>query len=877
MKLRSLTLSNVRKFAGQTATISGIGDGVSVVSEANEFGKSTFFDALHALFFLKYSAATREVKSLQSNAGGAVRVAADIELPEGRFTLEKSFLAQKRASVKDASGTVIALDDEAERWIAALMANGLEGPAGLLWVRQGVTALEPAGSTGKEKETLLGARQSLLSSVAGEIDMITGGRRMDRVIEAATQALARLATKTGRPFTQGPWHAAQVEMETHQARHDALDKACRELSSALHQRREVAARLKTLDAPDRIAALDLAVAQAEKAHAAAAAHAEKLTHARGQVELRLLEQEAAQSKLDTLIGAARQYEMSKAALDQARRIQSEAAQALGTAEVAVKEAQRDATKAEESLSQATATREAAQQEVLRQSAADRYEQLRDVLAQVVEKQRGLSQAKAALATQPATARALAQIEDAQATVTRKQRDVASGGVQMALSYTGAQRVLLEGQPLETGSHQIAQRQVFDLQGIGQLTIDPGGAAVDTSALEQAQNALRTALAAIGARDVTEARAMAAQRAELETEVTLLARVIETLAPDGVQQMQEAVEQAKAAASQMEPASEAPPTDPAALSLALDEAQEGARRSRSAYDQARDTRDKARAAQARAQAELEAAQAGFETAQAAYGASDSFAARQDDAARNHSAAQVAVNDAQAAVDVLERAAPDLASATAELTRARSAAQNARDAVTRLRTEHAELSATIRTRAEDGVEEKRDEAAGLLQRATERAARFAHEAAGLSLLVETLRSKRGAAQEAYFGPVQQELTPLLALLHADAALSFDPSSMLPQGLSRAGVEEPLDRLSGGTQEQIAILTRLAFARLFARQGKPMPIILDDALVYSDDNRITAMFTALHRVATDQQVIVFTCRQMAFAGLGGVQPLVQVTDDG
>jgi len=876
MKLRSLTLSNVRKFAGQTATISGIGDGVSVVSEANEFGKSTFFDALHALVFLKYSAATREVKSLQSNPGGAVRVAAEIELPEGRFTLEKSFLAQKRASVKDANGTVIALDDEAEGWIAALMDNGLEGPAGLLWVRQGVTALEPVGSTGKEKETLLGARQSLLSSVAGEIDMITGGRRMDRVIEAATQALARLATKTGKPYSQGPWHAAQVEMETHQARHNALDKACRELSSALHQRREVAARLETLDAPDRIAALDLTVAQAEQNHASAQAYAEKLAHARGQVELRLLEQEAAQSKLDALIGAARAYEQCKVALEQARTAQNDAAETLSSAETAVKDTQRDTAISEEALSQATVTREAAQQEALRQNAAEKYEQMRDVLAQVLEKHRALVQAKAALGAQPATAQALAQIESAQTTVTQTQRDVASGGVQIALSYTGVQRVSVGGQPLEAGPRQIAQREVFDLDGIGQLVIDPGGAAVDTSALEQAQNDLRAALNAIGASDLREARAMAAQRTELKAEVTLLERVIETLAPEGVEQMQEAVEQAKAAAGQIKPVSEVRAADPAALLAALDEAQEGARRSRRAYDQARDARDKARAAQARAQAELEAAQAGFETAQAAYGAPDDFAARQDDAARRHSAAQIAVNDAQGAVDVLEREAPDLASATAELTRARSAAQNARDAVTRLRTEHAELSATIRTRAEDGVEEKRDEAAGLLQSAADRAARFAHEAAGLSLLVETLRSKRGAAQEAYFGPVQQELTPLLALLHADAALSFDPSSMLPQGLSRAGVEEPLDRLSGGTQEQIAILTRLAFARLFARQGKPMPIILDDALVYSDDNRITAMFTALHRVAADQQVIVFTCRQMAFAGLGGVQPLVQVTHD-
>jgi uncharacterized protein YhaN len=44
------------------------------------------------------------------------------------------------------------------------------------------------------------------------------------------------------------------------------------------------------------------------------------------------------------------------------------------------------------------------------------------------------------------------------------------------------------------------------------------------------------------------------------------------------------------------------------------------------------------------------------------------------------------------------------------------------------------------------------------------------------------------------------------------------------------------------------------------------LDDALVHSDDDRIEAMFTALHRVAQDQQIIVLTCRQRAFASLGG-----------
>jgi uncharacterized protein YhaN len=69
----------------------------------------------------------------------------------------------------------------------------------------------------------------------------------------------------------------------------------------------------------------------------------------------------------------------------------------------------------------------------------------------------------------------------------------------------------------------------------------------------------------------------------------------------------------------------------------------------------------------------------------------------------------------------------------------------------------------------------------------------------------------------------------------------------------------------REQLSVLTRLAFARLLARDGRPAPVILDDALVYSDD-RIEKMFDALHRQSRDQQIIVFSCRQRAFQRLGG-----------
>jgi uncharacterized protein YhaN len=87
-----------------------------------------------------------------------------------------------------------------------------------------------------------------------------------------------------------------------------------------------------------------------------------------------------------------------------------------------------------------------------------------------------------------------------------------------------------------------------------------------------------------------------------------------------------------------------------------------------------------------------------------------------------------------------------------------------------------------------------------------------------------------------------------------------------LARKGQDEDISVLSGGMREQLAILTRPAFARLLAKEGQPVSVILDDALVYSDDNRIERMFDALHRQAKDIQILVFTCRQRAFEKLGG-----------
>ncbi len=80
MKLRALTHENVRKFGGKRVAIGAIGDGITVICEANEFGKSTFFDAIHAVVFEKHTATGKSVQSLRPRAGGGVRIGLEVEI-----------------------------------------------------------------------------------------------------------------------------------------------------------------------------------------------------------------------------------------------------------------------------------------------------------------------------------------------------------------------------------------------------------------------------------------------------------------------------------------------------------------------------------------------------------------------------------------------------------------------------------------------------------------------------------------------------------------------------------------------------------------------------------------------------------------------------
>ncbi|PIL19863.1 hypothetical protein P775_12355 [Puniceibacterium antarcticum] len=876
MKLRALTLQNVRKFGGKSVTIRDIGDGITVISEANEFGKSTFFDALHAVFFEKHTASGKSVKSLLPHAGGAMRIGAEVDIDGAHYAIEKRFLTQKGASVTDmARGTVIARDGEAEDWITRHIGAPDQGPTGLLWVRQGVVGLEPADAKPAERDKLTEVRRDLLSSVAGEIDQVTGGRTMDAILRRCAEDLSQIATgKTLAP--RGAWKEAVDATRDLQAELDVLDRQCADLADALGERRKVDEELRRLDDPGEKARRDADLRAARAAHQAAESHAQKVTAAQRDLDIATLQLGEAERDQTALAAAITAAEEAAQLLTQSEPRHRLAAQTLTTARDGETQARSTLTTAEAATKSLRDALALADRAAAAQRARDDIARLDSTLTQARAHITARADALARIAENTATPDHLTAAEAAVAAASRLRTAASARAAHMTIRYSGALRLSQSGVDLP-GDVPIALHsgQDITLPGIGALRFDLPQDAGGTGAEQTQSDAVaqeQTALQACGAQTLAEARQKAQARQADDHKAHLAGEMLRTLAPLGTDALEQDLARARAV---LDAAPETPIRAADSLRPDLDTAETAQAAARAHLTQCSEKVASARESLASADASLTSARSQKDRADTQAGPQQTRAPRATALRLTADTARQTVQTLAAALASVQADAPDAATAQANLTRAEAAADVARKRRAHLGERRADLSARIDTRADEGIEERRDEVTGQLQTACDTAARYAAEVAGLSRLRDTLESARDDAREAYFEPVQAELRPLLRILHDDAGLDWESDSLMPGALRRGAEVEAFDTLSGGTQEQIAILTRLAFARLFARRGQHLPIILDDALVYSDDDRIVKMFTALTRVAADQQIIVFSCRQLAFAGLGGERPLILVQD--
>ncbi len=229
---------------------------------------------------------------------------------------------------------------------------------------------------------------------------------------------------------------------------------------------------------------------------------------------------------------------------------------------------------------------------------------------------------------------------------------------------------------------------------------------------------------------------------------------------------------------------------------------------------------------------------------------------------------------AALEGQRSAAPspeELERRATRVTRLEAALQNHEARRGTLDREIANLEGQIQSAGGDGLGER----AEVLREERDLAARDVERHRGhvatLQLLRETIEACYQEQRDRLHAPLRRHLRPFLNDVFPQAELALGDGFAIT-GLHRAGRHgegpeaEMFERLSAGTQEQIAVLVRLAMGALICERGQEVPIVLDDALVFSDDGRIEQMFDALARAGRTQQVIVLTCRSRAFAALGG-----------
>jgi wobble nucleotide-excising tRNase len=206
--------------------------------------------------------------------------------------------------------------------------------------------------------------------------------------------------------------------------------------------------------------------------------------------------------------------------------------------------------------------------------------------------------------------------------------------------------------------------------------------------------------------------------------------------------------------------------------------------------------------------------------------------------------------------LSDADPEVAQLTFE--NARDGHKAIRDELDKLKNSASTLSLELQVLGQQGLGEEVQELDGKLIAAIQHRDRLKREADALKLLYETLVRAEQQAREAFLAPVQTRVQPYLRLLLPETELVLSDDDLGVTALRRNGQEEPFESLSVGAREQVAVLTRLAFADLLRERGTIAPVVLDDALVNTDPNRFKRMVLAIRKASKNLQIIVLTCNE-------------------
>lgn len=177
------------------------------------------------------------------------------------------------------------------------------------------------------------------------------------------------------------------------------------------------------------------------------------------------------------------------------------------------------------------------------------------------------------------------------------------------------------------------------------------------------------------------------------------------------------------------------------------------------------------------------------------------------------------------------------------------------------------------AHQGIGEKLQYADAQLQRAKRQYHFVEKQAKAAKLLLHTIEKAQQGLQEKYALPFKTAFENLARPVFGDSAQFIFDTELSLKTRALNGQVVNRSQLSGGAQEQIALLSRLAIATLVGK-GSSVPIFIDDALGFADPKRLQKMNVVLSQLGRHHQVIILSCNRQRFANLEGAMHIAMDT---
>lgn len=880
MKLHRLALTNYRGITHRDIEFPE--RGVVVVSGPNEAGKSSMLEALDLLLEAKDRSSKKEVKQVKpTHADVGAEVTAEISAGPYRFVYRKRFHKRPETELTVLTPRREQLTgDEAHERVRAILAESVDLD---LWQAQRV--LQSAPTSGADLSGC-NALSRALDVVAGEVDdasTAATGNVESLLVDRVEEEYRRYFTSTGRPT--GEWAAAAARLRAADEEVARCAAAMAEVDEAVRRHAALTADMAQLaiessSAAKRLqsardAAAAVAVLQGELDQATARAEAARSVHAASRMAL--AERRRARADIDerSATVATLQAESDTAAdeLDTANEMQVAAEEAAG--------------KARSALAACQERVDAARAAVQRLADREEADRLTGRIATIERHERELEAVQSDLAAITLTDALSADIEAAAAAVDRATAAVAQTSAHIEVTAAADVEVRIGDTDVtlragDTWAAAVGTATGIDLPGVLSVQVVPGASATATqAALDSAAARLADALRAAGVDDVEAARALDRRRHELNTAGRQISAILEALAAeDSAGQLRARLADLQARTPAEDglfdtDADTGGSVDPAAQRLELVEAT-------AAHQQAiRDCETQRKVAEeagklfarrglhaARLLEKLQAAQA--ELAAATQRLTEQRAATSDD--------ELAVK-AEADAEAVAAAESVVAGVSAELARhepeavadALAAAERAAAEVAARHHEVGEalreIAAQLKVYGTEGRKGGLDAAETERGRAEAEYVRVQRRARAAELLRSVMGRHRDAMRQRYVDPFRGEVERLGRIVFGDSFEVDIDSSLCIGNRTLAGRTVPYDSLSGGAKEQLGIVARLAGAALVAKEDS-VPVVIDDALGFTDTERLTKMAEVFDAVAGDGQVIILTCSPQRYAGVQTAQ---------